>query len=103
MSRVRRGAMLLLVIALVVCVSLVLPSDRFRFIVTTAAEFTARWTQPEAQQRPTLGHPIQYLWNPPRRGRSPRGVVIVVDGSDRDFRGLHAAFLRARCDLPFGL
>src|SRR5262249_4264325 len=103
MSRVSRGTMTLLAVAFVSCAIVVLAADRVRFIVTTAADFAARWTQSEPLQERTHDHPMQYLWSPPSRGGALRGVVIVVDGSDRDFRGLHAAFLRARRDLPFEL
>ncbi len=77
-------------------------TDRLRFLASTAADYAARWTTPAPRVERAHGHRMGYLRTPPR-GRSALGVVITIDGSDRDFRGLHAAFVRARRDLPFDL
>src|SRR5262245_61681965 len=103
MNRVGHGMTLLIATAIMGCGLIGLAADRLRFIFTTAADLTARWVQPAPRQERAHLHPMQYLWSPPALGRPARGLVIAIDGSDRDFRGLHAAFLRARRDLPFGV
>jgi dienelactone hydrolase len=46
---------------------------------------------------------MQYLVSRPEGQAEPRAIVIAIDGSDRQFYGFHAAFVRARRDLPFVL
>src|SRR5262249_15518037 len=81
----------------------VVPGARVRLLLDSVAAFTARWTTPAPRLQRAAGHPMRYLWNAPARGRLPRAIVITIDGSDRDFRGMHAAFVRVRRDLPFDL
>jgi len=50
---------------------------------------------------------MKYFLTLPERGASvsspmrPRALVIAIDGADRNFRGYHDAFVRARRSLPF--
>ena len=83
---------------------------RGRFTFNTAADFLYGAFGPRVPVQVAATHPMQYLLSPPRHRRSardrivqPRALVIGIDGSDHDFRGYHAAFVRARRDLPFAL
>jgi dienelactone hydrolase len=51
----------------------------------------------------TSAHPMLYLVSRPEGHAEPRAIVIAIDGSDRQFYRFHAAFVRARRDLPFVL
>jgi dienelactone hydrolase len=83
---------------------------RFRFVLNTAAHFLYGFLEPRSPSVQASEHPIQYYVSLPRfraglssTAAQPQALVITIDGSDRDFWGYHAAFVRARRDLPFAL
>ena len=92
-----------LVVAITAITGAMCVNARVRFVFNTAADFAYRWIGPAGQLEVAGAHPMRYLFSPPARGRVTHAIVIALDGSDRDFRGLHAAFVRARRDLPFAL
>jgi len=76
-------------------------SPRARYMRGVVADFLYASLTTHSKPQTASGHPMQYVISPPER--APRAVVIAIDGSDRDFYGFHAAFVRARRDLPFVL
>jgi dienelactone hydrolase len=83
---------------------------RFLFLWNTAADFLYGFIEPRSPVVQASQHPIQYYISLPRyraggssTAAQPQALVITVDGSDREFWGYHAAFVRARRDLPFAL
>ena len=83
---------------------------RFRFLWNTAADSIYGFLEPRSTVVQAAQHPMRYYVSlpRPRAGVSPtfaqpQALVITIDGSDRDFWGDHAAFIRARRDLPFVL
>jgi poly(3-hydroxybutyrate) depolymerase len=82
---------------------------RVRFVVNTAADCVYGAFARRLPLQVATTHPMQYLLSQPKRVRGssarvpPRALVITIDGADHDFGGLHAAFVRARRDLPFAL
>jgi len=81
--------------------------QRLLFFTNSVADFLYRYREPGARVLQASEHPMQYYLGLPHRHRrmssQPEAVVIAIDGSDRDFWGYHAAFLRARRDLPFAV
>ena len=83
---------------------------RLRFWLNTAADLLYRFLESRPPVVQASDHPIEYHVSLPRPRAAassiavqPQALVIAIDGSDRDFRGYHAVFVRARRDLPFAL
>ncbi len=83
---------------------------RLPFLWNTAADLLYGLVEPRSSVFQASEHPIRYYVSLPRpradvssAAAQPKAVVISIDGSDRDFWGYHAMFVRARRDLPFAL
>jgi len=87
----------------VIATATVARSPRARYMRGVVADFLYASLTPHPTPQRTSAHPIQYLVSRPEGQAEPRGIVIAIDGSDRQFYRFHAAFVRARRDLPFVL
>jgi dienelactone hydrolase len=80
-----------------------------RFVVHTLFDLAYGVFAPQLPLHVATTHPMKYLLTLPEEGaRSsssmrPRAFVIAIDGAGRNFRGYHAAFVRARRSLPFAV
>ena len=83
--------------------------DRVRFVVQTLGDLVYGVFAEQLPLQVATTHPMKYLLTLPEQGSGssssmrPRALVIAIDGADRNFRGYHAAFVRARRSLPFAV
>jgi poly(3-hydroxybutyrate) depolymerase len=83
--------------------------DRVRFVVNTLGDLVHGALAQRVPLQVATTHPMKYLLTVPEQGSGssssvrPRALVIAIDGADRNFRGYHAAFVRARRSLPFAV
>jgi len=87
----------------VIATATVARSPRAGYVMGVVADFLYASLTPHPTPQRTSAHPMQYLVSRPEGHAEPRAIVIAIDGSDRQFYGFHAAFVRARRELPFAL